>query len=129
MFVIARRELLERVKSKWFAAITLLGPIGMVAMVLVPSLLAGAKTSRGVVAGILAPALHHRFHAAVIDHYAETAGGDVGTRAAASPRPSKRSGEARSMRTRPAARKPRNRSTTRSWRVSPRTPWRRTTAA
>jgi len=47
MFVIARRELLERVRSKWFAVITLLGPIGMVAMVLVPSLLAangeGAK--------------------------------------------------------------------------------------
>ena len=38
-----------------------------------------------VVAGILAPALHHRFHAAVIDHYAETAGGDFGTRAAAIP--------------------------------------------
>lgn len=47
MFVIARREFLERVQSKWFAVITLLGPIGMVAMVLVPSLLAangeGAK--------------------------------------------------------------------------------------
>jgi ABC-2 type transport system permease protein len=47
MFVIARREFVERVRSKWFAVITLLGPIGMVAMVLVPSLLAangeGAK--------------------------------------------------------------------------------------
>lgn len=41
MFVIARREFLERVKSKWFVAITLLGPIGMVAMVLVPALLMG----------------------------------------------------------------------------------------
>jgi hypothetical protein len=38
-----------------------------------------------VVAGILAPALHQRFHAAVIDHYAETAGGTFGTRAAAIP--------------------------------------------
>ena len=38
-----------------------------------------------VVAGILAPALHHRFHAAVVDHYTETAGGDFGTRAAAIP--------------------------------------------
>ena len=38
-----------------------------------------------VVAGILAPALHHRFHAAVVEHYAETAGGDFGTRAAAIP--------------------------------------------
>ena len=37
--IIARRELLERVKSKWFAVITLLAPIGLVAMVLIPSLL------------------------------------------------------------------------------------------
>lgn len=42
VFVIARREMLERVQSKWFAAITLLGPIGMVAMVLVPVLLEGS---------------------------------------------------------------------------------------
>lgn len=41
MFVIARREFLERVRSKWFAVITVLGPIGMVAMVLVPALLMG----------------------------------------------------------------------------------------
>jgi hypothetical protein len=38
-----------------------------------------------VVAGILAPALHHRFHAAVVDHYGETAAGDFGARAAAIP--------------------------------------------
>jgi hypothetical protein len=38
-----------------------------------------------VVAGILAPALHQRFHAAVVDHYAETAAGDFGERAAAIP--------------------------------------------
>lgn len=41
MFVIARREFLERVQSKWFAVITVLGPIGMVAMVLIPALIAG----------------------------------------------------------------------------------------
>jgi len=46
MFVIARREFLERVKSKWFVVITLLGPIGMVAMVLVPALLA-ARSAEG----------------------------------------------------------------------------------
>jgi ABC-2 type transport system permease protein len=40
MRVIARREFLERVRSKWFVAITLLGPIGMLALVLVPALLA-----------------------------------------------------------------------------------------
>jgi hypothetical protein len=38
-----------------------------------------------VVAGILAPALHHRFRGAVVDHYAETAGGGFGARAAAIP--------------------------------------------
>ncbi len=38
-----------------------------------------------VVAGVLAPALHRRFHDAVVDHYAETAGGDFGVRAAAIP--------------------------------------------
>jgi ABC-2 type transport system permease protein len=41
MFVIARREFLERVRSRWFAAITVLGPVGMVAMVLIPALIAG----------------------------------------------------------------------------------------
>jgi len=41
MFVIARREFLERVRSRWFVAMTLLGPIGMVAMVLIPALIAG----------------------------------------------------------------------------------------
>jgi hypothetical protein len=38
-----------------------------------------------VVAGILAPALHQRFHDAVVEHYAEAAGGDFGERAAAIP--------------------------------------------
>jgi ABC-2 type transport system permease protein len=41
MFVIARREFLERVRSRWFVAMTLLGPVGMVAMVLIPALIAG----------------------------------------------------------------------------------------
>jgi ABC-2 type transport system permease protein len=44
MLVIARRELLERVRSKWFVLITLLGPIGMIAIVLVPALLAAHST-------------------------------------------------------------------------------------
>ena len=38
-----------------------------------------------VVAGILAPALHRRFHSAVVDHYAETVDGDFGMRAASVP--------------------------------------------
>jgi ABC-2 type transport system permease protein len=39
--VIARREFAERVKSRWFLAITLLGPIGIAAMIVVPALLIG----------------------------------------------------------------------------------------
>ena len=38
--VIARRELLERVKSKWFVAMTLLGPVFMIAMIVIPALIA-----------------------------------------------------------------------------------------
>lgn len=37
--VIARRELLERVRSRWFVLITLLGPIGMIALAVIPALL------------------------------------------------------------------------------------------
>jgi ABC-2 type transport system permease protein len=41
MLVIARREFVERVRTKWFLAGTLLGPIFMVAMVVIPAVLAG----------------------------------------------------------------------------------------
>lgn len=37
--VVARRELLERVKTKWFVMVTLLGPVMMVALVVVPVVL------------------------------------------------------------------------------------------
>lgn len=39
--VIARREFAERARSRWFLAITLLGPIGMIALIVVPALLIG----------------------------------------------------------------------------------------
>lgn len=39
--VIARREFVERAQSKWFLAITLLGPVGIAALVIVPVLLIG----------------------------------------------------------------------------------------
>lgn len=42
--VIARRELLERVKSKWFAVMTLIGPIGIIAMIVIPALIARGST-------------------------------------------------------------------------------------
>jgi ABC-2 type transport system permease protein len=38
--VIARREFLERVRTKWFMIGTLLGPIGMVALIVIPAVLA-----------------------------------------------------------------------------------------
>jgi ABC-2 type transport system permease protein len=44
-FVIARRELLERVRSKWFVVVTLLGPVGMIAMILIPALIASSGTA------------------------------------------------------------------------------------
>ena len=37
--VIARRELLERVKSKWYIAMTILGPVFMVALIVIPALI------------------------------------------------------------------------------------------
>ena len=64
--VIARRELLERVRSKWFVVMTLLGPVFMVAMVVIPAVIAsrGASGTRvdivdrsGVVSQPLALAL------------------------------------------------------------------------
>ena len=45
VFVVARRELLERVRTKWFVVMTLLGPVGMVAMVVVPALIARSSTA------------------------------------------------------------------------------------
>ena len=33
--VIARREFLERVKSKWYQAMTVLGPVFMVALIVI----------------------------------------------------------------------------------------------
>ncbi len=39
--VIAKREFIERVRTKWFVAMTILGPILMVGLILIPALLAG----------------------------------------------------------------------------------------
>ncbi len=44
-FVIARRELLERIATKWFVLMTLLGPVFMVALVVVPALIASKGTA------------------------------------------------------------------------------------
>jgi len=39
-FVVARRELIERVRTRWFIIVTLLGPVAMVGMLVIPALLA-----------------------------------------------------------------------------------------
>jgi ABC-2 type transport system permease protein len=44
--VIARREFLERVKSKVYAVMTVLGPVFMIALIVIPALIA-AKTGKG----------------------------------------------------------------------------------
>ena len=46
LWIIARRELMERIKTKWFIVITLLGPLFMVALVVVPTVLQ-VKSSSG----------------------------------------------------------------------------------
>src|SRR5688572_8063046 len=76
MLVIARRELVERAKSKWFVVMTLLGPIFMVALVMAPHLLGrGAKSKIEIIdrSGELAPALVRVLEAAdwnvtIVDH-------------------------------------------------------------
>jgi ABC-2 type transport system permease protein len=44
MWVIAKREFIERVKSKWFIVMTVIWPILMVGMMIVPALLGGQGT-------------------------------------------------------------------------------------
>ena len=60
--VIARRELLERVRSKWFVAMTILGPLFMIAMIVIPALIAskavvGAKVDIVDQTGVLGEAI------------------------------------------------------------------------
>lgn len=50
MMVIARREFVERVRSKWFVVITLLWPLLMVGMIVVPALLGNQGTAGAKVA-------------------------------------------------------------------------------
>ncbi len=50
MMVIAKRELLERVRTKWFAIVTLLGPLLMVGLIVIPVLLASNGSNGAKVA-------------------------------------------------------------------------------
>lgn len=67
VYVIARREMLERVRSKWYIAMTLLGPILMIAIILVPSLFAsngeGAKVEIVDRSGVLGQPVSEALHA------------------------------------------------------------------
>ncbi len=47
-FVIARREFLERVRTKWFVIVTALGPVALIAMIVLPVVLAGAGTRSNI---------------------------------------------------------------------------------
>lgn len=46
-YIIGRREFLERVRSKWFAIVTLIGPIGMVAAIVIPAYLSVKSVKEG----------------------------------------------------------------------------------
>jgi ABC-2 type transport system permease protein len=52
MLVIARREFLERVRTKWFVVMTVLGPLFMIGMIVIPVVLAtkGAKGAKIAIA-------------------------------------------------------------------------------
>lgn len=45
--IIARREFLERIRTRWFAVVTLLGPIGMVAAIVIPTWLSIRSAQEG----------------------------------------------------------------------------------
>ncbi len=46
--VVARREFLERVRSIWFIVVTLLGPLGMAALIVVPAWLSARSVEKGI---------------------------------------------------------------------------------
>lgn len=61
-WVIAKREFLERVKSKWFIVMTVIWPVLMVAMMVIPALLGGQGTEGAKVqivdkSGVVGPQL------------------------------------------------------------------------
>src|SRR5260221_471441 len=65
-FVIAKREFIERVRTKWFVAMTILGPVLMIALIVIPVLLAGKGTHGAKIeivdeTGVLGDALVKKF--------------------------------------------------------------------
>lgn len=51
--VIARREFLERVRTKWFVIVTLLGPLGLVGIVVIPAYLGKKSAEKPVVVQVV----------------------------------------------------------------------------
>jgi ABC-2 type transport system permease protein len=84
--VIARREFLERVRTSWFIAVTVLGPIGMTGLVLLPAWLTARSANEevklqvidrsgrglGEELGRYIGVLHANFHIELLDAGAET---------------------------------------------------------
>jgi len=63
--VVARREFLERVRSKWFIAITLLGPIVMTSIIVVPAWLGARAALERVKIQVVDRSRHNLFPAIV----------------------------------------------------------------
>ena len=51
--VIARREFLERIRTKWFVIVTLLGPLGLVGIVVIPAYLGKKSAEKPVVVQVV----------------------------------------------------------------------------
>lgn len=51
--VIARREFLERVRTKWFVIVTLLGPLGLLGIVVIPAYLGKKSAEKAVVVQVV----------------------------------------------------------------------------
>jgi ABC-2 type transport system permease protein len=51
--VVARREFVERVKTKWFAIVTVLGPLGMIGLIVLPAWLAVKQAEERVVVEVV----------------------------------------------------------------------------
>ncbi len=65
-FIVARREFLERVRTKWFVVVTLLGPIAMAGLLIVPAWLAKRSAEQET-------------RISVVDHSARDIGAKIAT--------------------------------------------------
>ena len=83
--VIAKRELLERVRTKWFVAMTILGPILMIGLIVIPVVIAGKGVKAAKVelvdgTGVLADRLAKAF-SDDDQHWQDVGAGDAEGRA------------------------------------------------